>query len=126
MNRWVTLALAALIVVVQADLWFGKGSLPYVWSLQRDLDQQLAANRAASERNARTAAEVSGSITSVAAAADEMNASIKEIAQNATQAAQVAGEALRRVHEAASRPRDSEARRLTARTRIPATRTLGA
>jgi len=59
MNRWVTLALAALIVVVQADLWLGKGSLPYVWSLQRDLDKQLAANKAAADRNARTAAEVS-------------------------------------------------------------------
>lgn len=56
--RWVTLALAALILVVQADLWLGKGSLPYVWSLQRELDQQLAANQAARERNARTAAEV--------------------------------------------------------------------
>jgi cell division protein FtsB len=57
--RWVTLVLAALIVVVQADLWLGKGSLPYVWSLQRDLDKQLLANKAAAERNARIAAEVS-------------------------------------------------------------------
>jgi cell division protein FtsB len=57
--RWVTIALAALIVVVQVDLWLGKGSLPYVWSLQRELDQQLAVNEAARERNARTAAEVS-------------------------------------------------------------------
>lgn len=57
--RWVTLALAALIVAVQVDLWLGKSSLPYVWSLQRELDQQLAVNEAARERNARTAAEVS-------------------------------------------------------------------
>ena len=57
--RWVTLALAALIVVVQVDLWLGKSSLPYVWSLQRELDQQNAVNEAARERNARTAAEVS-------------------------------------------------------------------
>ena len=59
MTRWVTVALAALLVVVHADLWFGKGSLPYVWRLQRELDQQLAANDAARARNARTAAEVS-------------------------------------------------------------------
>ncbi len=57
--RWVTIALAALIVAVQVDLWLGKSSLPYVWSLQRELDQQLAVNEAARERNARTAAEVS-------------------------------------------------------------------
>ena len=56
--RWVTLVLAALIVVVQADLWLGKGNLPYVWSLQRNLGQQLATNEAARERNARTQAEV--------------------------------------------------------------------
>ena len=59
MNRWVTLVLAALIVVVQADLWLGKGSLPYVWRLERELGQQLATNLAARERNTRTAAEVS-------------------------------------------------------------------
>jgi cell division protein FtsB len=59
MNRWVTLVLAALLVVVQADLWLGKGSLPYVWSLQHRLDEQLATNQAARERNARTLAEVS-------------------------------------------------------------------
>jgi len=57
--RWVTIVLAALIVVVQADLWLGKGSLPYVWRLQRELAAQNAANEAARERNARTEAEVS-------------------------------------------------------------------
>jgi cell division protein FtsB len=57
--RWVNIALAALIVAVQVDLWLGKSSLPYVWSLERELDQQLAVNEAARERNARTSAEVS-------------------------------------------------------------------
>jgi cell division protein FtsB len=57
--RWLTLVLAALVLVVQADLWLGKGNLPYVWSLQRDLDRQLATNEAARERNARVQAEVS-------------------------------------------------------------------
>ena len=56
--RWVPLVLAALVVLVQADLWLGKGNLPYVWSLQRGLDRQLATNEAARERNARTQAEV--------------------------------------------------------------------
>jgi cell division protein FtsB len=56
--RWVTLALAALIVAVQANLWLGKGSLPYAMSLQRQLDEQTATNQAARERNARVVAEV--------------------------------------------------------------------
>ncbi len=57
--RWTTLVLAALLLAVQADLWFGKGNLPYVAGLQKQLDGQLLANEAARERNARVAAEVS-------------------------------------------------------------------
>ena len=57
--RWATVALAALLLVVQGDLWFGKGNLPYVMSLHKQLDAQRAANGAARERNARVAAEVS-------------------------------------------------------------------
>ncbi len=57
--RWATLVLAALLAVVQADLWFGKGNIPYVMGLRRQLEQQRADNAKARERNARTAAEVS-------------------------------------------------------------------
>ncbi len=56
--RWVTLALAALLLLVQADLWLGRGSLPQVWKLQRDLAAQQQANERARERNARVTAEV--------------------------------------------------------------------
>lgn len=56
--RWVTLALLALCLVVQADLWLGKRSLPEVWSLQRSLDDQQRRNEAARARNARVQAEV--------------------------------------------------------------------
>lgn len=56
--RWVTLVLGALLVLVQVDLWLGKGSLPYVWQLQRELAEQQATNEAARARNARLAAEV--------------------------------------------------------------------
>jgi cell division protein FtsB len=56
--RWITLALVALLVAVQAKLWLGKGSLPYVMSLQAQLDQQTATNASARERNARVVAEV--------------------------------------------------------------------
>ena len=56
--RWVTLVLAALLVLVHVDLWLGKGSLPYVWQLQRELASQQATNEAARLRNTRLAAEV--------------------------------------------------------------------
>ena len=57
--KWTPLILAGLLVVVQGDLWFGKGNLPYVMGLQKQLDAQRAANLQARERNARVAAEVS-------------------------------------------------------------------
>ncbi|HLL17507.1 MAG TPA: cell division protein FtsB [Rubrivivax sp.] len=56
--RWPTLILAALLLLVQGDLWFGKGNMPYVMSLQKQLDQQLVTNAKARERNTRAAAEV--------------------------------------------------------------------
>jgi cell division protein FtsB len=57
--RWSTFIIAALLAVVHADLWFGKGNMPYVMSLRKQLDAQHAANEAARERNAQVAAEVS-------------------------------------------------------------------
>ena len=58
MSRSLTLVLAALLVFVQADLWFGKGGLPRVVQLRTQLEAQRAANDAARERNDRIAAEV--------------------------------------------------------------------
>ena len=56
--RWVTLSLAVLLLLVQADLWLGRGSLPQVWKLQRELQAQRDTNERARERNARVTAEV--------------------------------------------------------------------
>jgi cell division protein FtsB len=56
--RWATAVIAALLVLVQADLWFGKGNLPYVMTLRKQLVAQRAANEQARARNARVAAEV--------------------------------------------------------------------
>ena len=56
--RWTTLILAALLVVVQADLWFGKGNLPYVMGLRKQLAEQRSTNQQSRERNQRVAAEV--------------------------------------------------------------------
>lgn len=60
MRRWPlsTLALAALLLVVQADLWLGKGNLRYVWQLEQQLAAQRATNEAARALNARIEAEV--------------------------------------------------------------------
>ena len=57
--RLVTLALIALLVVVHAQLWFGKGSVPRVMELQAKLDAQRASNDSARARNEQINAEVS-------------------------------------------------------------------
>ena len=56
--RWTPLVLVALLVVVQSDLWFGKGNLPYVMGLRKQLAEQRALNDSARGRNQRVAAEV--------------------------------------------------------------------
>ena len=57
--RWITLALAALLVLVQAELWFGKGGVTRMVELQRKLDAQKSTNEQAKRRNEQLAAEVS-------------------------------------------------------------------
>ena len=56
--KWTPVVLAALLMVVQGDLWFGKGNLPYVIGLQKQVDVQKQANALLRERNARVLAEV--------------------------------------------------------------------
>lgn len=56
--RYLPHLLAALLLLVQADLWFGKGNARYVMGLQQQLDTQLAANEEARARNAQIDAEV--------------------------------------------------------------------
>ena len=56
--RYVTLALIALIALVQAELWFGKGGVPRMMELRTRLGEQLADNQSAKARNAQLVAEV--------------------------------------------------------------------
>ena len=56
--RFVTLVLAALLALVQAELWFGKGGVPRMAELNGKLQAQHAANDAARQRNAQLGAEV--------------------------------------------------------------------
>jgi cell division protein FtsB len=57
--RYISAALIALLAVVHAELWFGKGGVPRMMELQAKLRDQLASNQAAQARNAQLAAEVS-------------------------------------------------------------------
>ena len=56
--RWTPLVLAALLVVVHGDLWLGKGNLPYVMGLRKQVAEQRVLNDSARGRNQRMAAEV--------------------------------------------------------------------
>jgi len=57
--RLVTYALAALLVLVHVELWFGKVGVPHMIELGSKLAAQKAANDAARRRNGQLAAEVS-------------------------------------------------------------------
>jgi cell division protein FtsB len=57
-KRLVPALLIALLAVVHAQLWFGRGSVASVGEAQRKLQAQLQANTKAREANDRLAAEV--------------------------------------------------------------------
>ena len=56
--RLITFGLLLLLLLVQAELWAGKGGRSYVVHLQSQLQAQQEANQAARLRNQRLAAEV--------------------------------------------------------------------
>ena len=56
--RYVSGALIALLALVHAELWFGKGGVPRMMQLESQLAAQRSANRAATDRNSQLAAEV--------------------------------------------------------------------
>jgi cell division protein FtsB len=58
-NRVVPAALIALLVILHGQLWFGRGSLPNVALLVRQLDEQQQRNTIAARTNERLAAEIS-------------------------------------------------------------------
>ena len=57
-NRLVPIVLFALLAIVQAQLWFGPGSLPHVSELRQELAQQKQANEEARRRMEQLSAEV--------------------------------------------------------------------
>jgi len=56
--RVLTLALIALIVLIQYPLWMGKGSWFRVWEVDQQIRAQRDTNRALQGRNAALEAEV--------------------------------------------------------------------
>jgi cell division protein FtsB len=58
LNRLVPLVLLALLATVHAQLWLGRGSLPRVNAMQRQIDVQKAANAQAQQANERLTSEV--------------------------------------------------------------------
>ncbi len=57
-NRLVPAFLIALLLVVHAQLWFGRGSVPNVAAMRQKLDAQQVANAQAQQRNDQLASEV--------------------------------------------------------------------
>ena len=56
--RLLSLALAALILLIQYPLWLGKGSWLRVWEVDRQIRSQREVNRQLQARNAALDAEV--------------------------------------------------------------------
>lgn len=57
-NRFVPALLVALLVLVHAQLWLGRGSIASVSALRQQLETQKAANLRAQQANERLASEV--------------------------------------------------------------------
>ena len=57
-NRLVPAILIALLLIVHAQLWFGRGSIGNVSEMRAKLEAQKAANAQAQQANERLASEV--------------------------------------------------------------------
>ena len=57
-NRLVPAVLIALLAILHAQLWVGRGSIPSVREMQQRLDEQLAKNAQAQASNDQLSAEV--------------------------------------------------------------------
>jgi cell division protein FtsB len=57
-KRTLTIVLLGLLLILQAQLWFGRGSIPDVSQMRVRLDEAKARNLSAQTENDRLAAEV--------------------------------------------------------------------
>jgi cell division protein FtsB len=58
MRRPVPLILLGLLVILQMQLWFGRGSIPDVWRLRQQYQQQLDSNMRSEQVITRLRAEL--------------------------------------------------------------------
>ena len=58
MLRPVPLILLSLLLILQLQLWFGRGSIPDVWRLRQQHNNQLQLNAQAEQSNERMRAEL--------------------------------------------------------------------
>ena len=58
-NRLVPIILVVLLLLLQGQLWFGRGSLSHVADLEQQVQQQKTANVEARRTNEQLSAEVS-------------------------------------------------------------------
>jgi cell division protein FtsB len=58
MRRPVPLILLSLLLILQLQLWFGRGSIPDVWRLREQHNTQLQLNAQAEQSNERLRAEL--------------------------------------------------------------------
>jgi cell division protein FtsB len=58
-NRLLPIVLVALLLMLQGQLWFGRGSLSHVSELDEQRQQQKTANETARRTNEQLSAEVS-------------------------------------------------------------------
>ncbi len=58
MRRPVPLILLGLLVILQMQLWFGRGSIPDAWRLRQQYQQQLDSNMRSEQDIARLRAEL--------------------------------------------------------------------
>ena len=56
--RWLTLSLAALVILIQYPLWLGKGGWLRVWEVDQQIQAQRVTNEKLRARNAALDAEV--------------------------------------------------------------------
>ena len=56
--KWLTLALAGLVVLIQFPLWLGKGGWLRVWEVDQQIQSQRAINARLQARNGALDAEV--------------------------------------------------------------------
>lgn len=57
-SRFIPALLIGLLLVLHAQLWFGRGSVPQVANMKQQLAEQARGNREAQQRNDRIASEV--------------------------------------------------------------------